>query len=46
MSNQETIISLQSYAAVIAGLGAGLRLRRALLHAEVAASAWDAGAEH
>ena len=46
MSNQETMISLQSYAAVLAGLGAGLSLTRSLVHADVAASAWDAAAEH
>ncbi len=46
MSNQETMISLQSYAAVLAGLGAGLSLRRALSQAEVPAPAWEPASEH
>lgn len=46
MSNPETTISLQSYAAVLAGLGAGLRLGRALARAEVPASAWEPASEH
>jgi hypothetical protein len=41
MSNHEPTISLQSYAAVLAGLGAGLTLGRALALAEVPAPAWD-----
>jgi hypothetical protein len=46
MSNPETMISLQSYAAVLAGLGAGLRLGRALARAEVPASSWEQASEH
>ena len=46
MSNPETMISLQSYAAVLAGLGAGLSLRRALAQAEVPAPAWEPASEH
>lgn len=46
MSNQETMISLKSYAAVLAGLGAGLSLRRALALAEVPAPAWGPASEH
>src|SRR5262245_22006710 len=49
MSNRETdqtIISLESYAAVIAGLGAGLPLSRALLHADVSPRSWERAAEH
>jgi hypothetical protein len=45
MSNQEPVISLESYAAVIAGLGAGLSLPRALLHARVQPTEWDRAAE-
>jgi len=46
MSNPEMIISLHAYASVMAGLGAGLNLRRALVHAEVPAAAWDRASEH
>ncbi|WP_437580666.1 hypothetical protein [Sorangium sp. So ce887] len=46
MSNQETVISLESYAAVMAGLGAGLDLGRALAHAGVPAAAWERASEH
>jgi hypothetical protein len=46
MSNQETMISLQSYAVVLAGLGAGLSLRRALAQADVPAPAWEPASEH
>ncbi|WP_437491977.1 hypothetical protein WME75_16740 [Sorangium sp. So ce1014] len=46
MSNQETVISLESYAAVMAGLGAGLDLWRALAHAGVPAAAWERASEH
>jgi hypothetical protein len=46
MSNQETMISLESYAAVLSALGAGLRLGRALASAEVPASAWEPSSEH
>ncbi|WP_437553189.1 hypothetical protein WME97_17705 [Sorangium sp. So ce367] len=43
--SQETVISLESYAAVMAGLGAGLDLRRALAHAGVAPAAWEQASE-
>lgn len=46
MSNPDPMISLQSYAAVLAGLGAGLRLGRALASAEVPAPAWEPSSEH
>ena len=46
MSNPDTMISLQSYAAVLSALGAGLRLDRALAWAEVPASAWEPSSEH
>ncbi|WP_437819575.1 hypothetical protein [Sorangium sp. So ce1078] len=46
MSELETIISLESYAAVMAGLGAGLDLWRALAHAGVPLAAWERGREH
>ncbi|WP_437603077.1 hypothetical protein WMF28_15780 [Sorangium sp. So ce590] len=45
MSNQETVISLESYAAVVAGLGAGLDLWRALEHAGVPAAEWERASE-
>ncbi|MEO7330612.1 MAG: hypothetical protein ABI193_18705, partial [Minicystis sp.] len=45
MSNQDTKISLSAYAAVLAGLGAGLRLPRALLHAGVEPLLWDEASE-
>src|SRR5262245_47749175 len=45
MSNKESVISLEAYALVMAGLGAGLNLSRALAHAEVPADAWEAGSE-
>ncbi|WP_437971124.1 hypothetical protein WMF04_18345 [Sorangium sp. So ce260] len=45
MSELETIISLESYAAVMAGLGAGLDLWRALAHAGVPPAAWERGCE-
>ncbi|MEP7123452.1 MAG: hypothetical protein ABJE95_21170 [Byssovorax sp.] len=40
------MISLESYAAVLAGLGAGLRLGRALSLSEVPAPAWESSSEH
>jgi len=45
MSNPETVISLESYAAVMAGLGAGLGIRRALAHAGVPPEAWERASE-
>jgi hypothetical protein len=44
--SQETVISLESYAAVLAGLGAGLDLARALAHAGVLPAEWDRASEH
>jgi hypothetical protein len=41
METTETIISLRSYAAALAALGAGLTLSRALAHAEIAPATWD-----
>lgn len=46
MSIQEPPIPLESYAAVIAGLGAGLPLVRALDLAGVRPADWDAGSNH
>ena len=46
MSNQDTKISLESYAAVLAGLGAGLRLGHALAQAEVPPPAWEEASDH
>lgn len=46
MSNQDAMISLESYAAVLAGLGAGLRLGRALARAEVPPPAWEEASDH
>lgn len=43
MSNPETILSLESYAAVMAALGRGLALPRALAHADVDSAAWERG---
>src|SRR5688572_21745415 len=46
MSNHEAVISLEAYAAVVAGLGAGLDLSRALAHAGVKPAEWDRAADH
>src|SRR5262245_54914775 len=46
MSAPETPVSLQSYAAVVAALGAGLPLLRALDFAAVRAADWDTASDH
>lgn len=46
MSTEDQVITLESYAAVVAGLGAGLPLTRALEHVSVGVLEWNASEEH
>src|SRR5690348_4111653 len=46
MSTEDQFIALESYAVVVAGLGAGLALTRSLECANVGVLEWNVGEEH